>query len=194
MYTYFKNYINKQVLTRLLDELVSFCRHPVAQKKVLSHLYTLFENSLDKKALASLEKQTEIEKPINVFHFNKQRPNEKVKKDYEKKSRVEILSKPKQKQQTSANAEKNKLKLFNATKKETKTFLKKLEYYFKWLTTNLSSVECESTNVCLVVTRLRDSIWKEIGEFDEQKSLIDSNMNFIRKKVASSNKKLIEEL
>lgn len=196
-------------MTNLLDDLIVFCKHPEAHRKSLSHLYSLFEMSLTKKAASTTKQEpNQVEnKPINVFHINRN-TNETalVKINKEKKSRVEILSKrivkPTEKKPDECSSKDTSTKTQQSTKKDNRILLKKLEFYFKWLSVNLVSVQSRDfvEAVCTVITSLRDSIQSDSKRFDSDKNVIETNLDFIRKKVreeqkdSDSNKKLIQEL
>lgn len=197
-------------MTNLLDDLIVFCKHPEAHRKSLSHLYSLFEMSLTKKAASTAKQEpSQVEnKPINVFHINRN-PKETtalVNQNKEKKSRVEILSKrivkPTEKKPDECSSKDTSTKTQQSTKKDNRILLKKFEFYFKWLSVNLASVQSRDfvEAVCTVITSLRDSIQSDSKRFDSDKNVIETNLDFIRKKVreeqkdSDSNKKLIQEL
>ena len=122
-------------MTGLLDDLIVFCKHPIAHQKSLSHLYSIFEMSLAKKFCKSKQEpikiEPEAEKPINVFHTSRNN-NEKLVKtsDKDKKSRVEILSKrilPKPSKSEDESKDSNK-KSHQESKKDNRVFLKKVEF------------------------------------------------------------------
>lgn len=125
------------------------------------------------------------------------------KKDQEKKSRVEILSKrvtPKSNERSEQKAvtvkNETSLRPRKTNKKESRLMMKKLEFQFKWLNVNMSLLQNKSAVdlVCGIISSLQESIQKDLKLFDAQNQLVNTNLDFIRRKVVSSNKKLIEEL
>lgn len=210
---FLKNYINKGFLLNLLNDLIFFCRYPSLAVKSLSQTYDLMHNFLKRKTLASQEDQTivgKIDMPINVFHLNRSK-DAKIVDDgsegssRERAGRVEILSR-RSHQSTLTDTVKracrdeekklqtNGYRLEKVTRKDAKLFMKRLEFYFKWLTENLNNVKNQTLigSLCDDLNSLKDVIHQEVKEFNANKEIINRNLDFIRKKI--SNKKLIEEI
>lgn len=216
----FKNYINKQFLSSVLNDLKRFCEHPMAHQKAQSHLYTLFETSLNKKTRLNDENNVPAERPINVFHMNKNQSKAEATKielkstTSEKKTKIEILSKrvtnkqvENKQQQIKTNVVDNKKAKSCSLKKDSRLFMKKLEFEFKWTSVNMSSLQSSVVveRITGTIENLRDSIQKYMQDFEVDHGFIKTNLNLIRNKSTTStsagldssttgNKKLIEEL
>lgn len=192
----------------------------MTHQKAQSHLYTLFETFLQKKKPNRVNDENilPVEKPINVFHMNKKSSQEEAKEANEnkiskvietdkKKSRVEILSKREikpveTKPHQQASIEPNP-KSISVIKKDGRLFLKKLEFEFKWTNGAISNRTLQSRQVVDIVTgvinSLKESIQKDIQDFDADERLINKNFsNLIRQTTtnneSSNKKKLIEEI
>lgn len=205
-----------------------FCKHPSMHGRSLSHLYSLFETSLMRKKSNHRQVNDEnapelnvVERPLNVFHMLSKNDTSKrieVQVDEKRKDlksgRVEILSKrrrdgncrtsekiPSQNVKSTDTQRPHLTKL--SVKKEGKLFLKKLEFEFKWM--NLNSSSAHSREVVDVIVNvlgtLKESLQKEIQNFDIDKKLITKNLHVLAMKPTTvttkkidSNKKLIEEI
>lgn len=178
----------------------------MTHQKAQSHLYTLFETFLQKKKSSRVNDENILpaEKPINVFHMNKKpEANEnKISEIDKKKSRVEILSKREIKP-VESKPQLNP-KSTSTIKKDGRLFLKKLEFEFKWTNGAISTHSLQSRQVVDIVTdvinSLKESILKDIQDFDTDERLINKNFsNLIRHQQTNdtnneNKKKLIEEI
>ena len=209
---FLKNYISKKFLADLLDELIHIAQNPKLLSYIFSKLYDIFHVYVAKRAEKSenANKENEVqlaesdgeleeeEKPINVFHMSDSKPAKQVLTETGKKSRVQIIHKKtfETAKNDSAEPRISAPKTESPSKKDSKLYLKKLEFYFKWFVTNESYIR-NSSNVQSVVNELslvRNRLASEIKEFEEQKEYFDKNLNLIRQNQIKSDKVKIEEL
>lgn len=199
---FLKKNINQTFLISLLNDLILMIKSPNILLHMLSNLYNIFQASSSKK-IHELEKENEIENesPINFFHYNKQ-VDEKKSSTLPKKSRVEIISKSfTSRNQHSPNAE-NKLNQpeidIKTTMKDSRLFLKKLEYYFKWMSLDENYSQCMlvSKKYSSEILSLKESLIKEQRDLEENETFFDKNEKIFRKKHQNliKNDKLIEEI
>jgi len=198
---FLKNNINKVFLINLLNDLIVIIKSPNILLHLLSNLYNIFQASSSKKNHV-LEKTKEIENecPINYFHFNKSL-NDKKHSMSLKKSRVEIISKPSSKDRIDSNDAKvlNQLEIDTKTIiKDSRLFLKKLEYYFKWICLDENYFQCTSNSTIYIenISYLKESLIKEHKEVNEKIEFFDKNLKVFRKNQSnfSINEKLIKEI
>lgn len=205
--TYFlKTYISNKFLINLLDELAFVVKYRDIQLGIISHLYDLFELEMnlqskkkktsngEKLGIEAIEEQKEDEKPINVFHANGNNKENFVKSvGTNKKSRVEIIRASKdlsEKKNIQENSNKE-IKSTRLCKKDLKIFLKRLEFYFKWLNQadNAVLISCTSLrNIADDILSLKDSLSSDNEVFEKEKEFIDKNLNTIRKNQYESNR------
>lgn len=170
---FLKPYINKSFFLNLIEELKFVHQRPIVMLKIISHLYDLF-------SLAVKIKSAQDSKHItNVFHLEKKKNIPNV----EKISRVKIIKSEDKNVELSCD-----VKFLH---KDYRMFLKKLEYYFKWLEVNKQEIEnfSNSEKVRNYLDQVREQIQNESNQFIKQKEFIDKNLNEIRPK-----NKLIEEI
>jgi hypothetical protein len=208
---FLKNYISKKFLADLLDELIHIAQNPKLLSYIFSKLYDIFhvfiakrveknENSNKENEVQLAESDAELEEeetPINVFHMSDSKPTKQV-LETGKKSRVQIINKKtvEPMKNDSAEPRTSAPKTESPSKKDSKLYLKKLEFYFKWFVTNESYIR-NSSNVQSVVNELslvRNRLGSEIKEFEEQKEYFDKNLNLIRQNQIKSDKIKIEEI
>jgi hypothetical protein len=208
---FLKNYISKKFLADLLDELIHIAQNPKLLSYIFSKLYDIFQVFVVKRAeknenankenefqLAESDAELEEEEtPINVFHMSDSKPTKQV-LETGKKSRVQIIHKKTVEpvKNDSAELRTSAPKAESPSKKDSKLYLKKLEFYFKWFVTNESYIR-NSSNVQSVANELslvRNRLGSEIKEFEEQKEYFDKNLNLIRQNQIKSDKIKIEEL
>lgn len=209
-----RNFLNKKFFTEIIDDLALFGRHPSNFLiKVISFLY----GQLD-MMLASSKRRTHTdattaqtakstEKPLNVFHLNRS-TTETNKEAVPSKSRVQIIRGATQSEKKEPAIEQPAQKaetLVNKSAKSStdaiKPTLKRLEFFFKWLNVNQSSVESPAMKAQLQkdLDAIKQVLAKETDQFEEDKQLVEKNLDFIKAKQQKENTKpqgtkLIEEL
>ncbi|RNA36896.1 zinc finger HIT domain-containing 2-like [Brachionus plicatilis] len=172
---FLKPYINTEFLLNLIEEMEFVQQRPKIKLKIISHLYDLFSLCAKIKGF-KYEKVSKC--ATNVFHLNKKKTLREIKND---STRVKIIK-------LEAKDEKNELQNeLKFSHPEYKLFLKKMEYYFKWLQENMNSNKCDQVNKDLNL--VKQKFQAEIEQFDKQKCLIDKNLDKFRPKT-----KLIEEI
>lgn len=178
---FLKAYTNKEFFYNLLEELVYIQQRPKIILKIISHLYDMFYICVKKKDVNEKEK---IPKNLtNVFHIDKKKPLQQI--TNKKSARTNIIK---------TQVKVDKVDSFSGPRfsyKDNKLFLKKLEFYHKWLEENMEIV-VNANNCCQIKNDLnlvREKFRFEAEQFTQQKELIDKNLNKIRPKT-----KLIEEI
>lgn len=188
---FLRDYINKSFLISLLDENKFLSNSPMVVYKLISTLYDSFEiftrsNSLTKR-IPQLNNETEVkedEKPINVFHFNKE-VDKKV-PESGRKSRVQIIY-----QRPTSKLVENSLEKSADSLREAKMLQKRLEFYFKWF----QMKQIEFKNSLQSFDLIKELLVKEYHQFDEQQEFMQKNLNKLRAHVKKSNNRvLIEEV
>lgn len=194
----------------MLDEIIIVFRNSKIQLKIFSNLYDLFEILIGSKSIIQkVEKinnkidveATIDETPLNVFHLNANKNKENLSEVNKpvKKSRVEII---RPKKVSSENQPQDPLThdfsdLGKFSKKDSKIFLKRLEYYFKWF--NMNKINLLNLNnvekITSELSSLKQIISIDSEQFENEKEFIDKNLKIIRKSQLNANKQnLIEEI
>ena len=198
---FLKNNVNLNFLINLLNDLIFLIKSPNILLYVFSNLYDIFQNSVSRSTRSKSEKENDssAEKPINFFHHNKPTVEKKDSIHItDKKPRIEIISK-----KTFPKVSNAASKTFQVQKdtsvstKEVKLYLRKIEYFFKWLNVSQNISNCISNSEFLAsdLESLKETLNQQCIEFDKKKEFIDKNLSYIRKnQTIQSNQKLIEEI
>ncbi len=189
-------------LLDLVKEMIFMNESPATLRNFLSILYDFFEKysktkTTQAETMDNIRQATEEfdEKPINVFHHNKENRDKAKQVEGIKKSRIKILS-PAQSREKTLNAQEDTPKT-NDTSKEIKLFLKRLEFYFKWLNFKLADLKSVS-RIAQISDELNTLLTKlsgELEQIDTDNHLMDRNIDWLRKNNQNNNEKtLIEEI
>ena len=199
---FLNTYLNNNFLASLLDEMISITDTPMVMLKICSNLYNLISEFIkDAKKNQNTEDIVYTETPINVFSYNRDSDIKKTHETSGKVSRVQIIrqnkidkdKKPNEKNSKTANLNDFSINYLA----EAKLLLKKIEFYFKWLTLNQMSINSGDfiKQKCDELKDLKQSLIQKEEHFKSDQKFIEKNLEAIRKKQFLLNKEsLIEEI
>jgi hypothetical protein len=191
-----KKFVNKSFLFGLLDEMVKLTTNACKSYAILiSKCYDLFEMALDiekedAKNRDSITNRIDSKIPINPFHHghNREQSNKKQfssEAQISRKTKIQILtphSSDKKPDITKRilNSE-NKTQLSNKTKHELKLFLKRLEFYFKWIHDNTHRLnEQLKLRIIELLKQLKEEKEASLRQFQTEHEFIQRNLPKLR--------------
>lgn len=206
---FLKSYVNKNFLIGMLDELIFLVESPEIILHVLSKMYNIFDcyiniMNLSKKLLDSdlndkldagnlILDLNEEHSPLNVFHYNKTNyPKKEILSKSNKSKRVEIIRSKKTETQSIPTTS-NFVFENEFGKRDVKIFMKKYEFFFKWLSQNKQNVRSKESKQTLAINlkEVKETLENELKQSADEKDFFNKNLDKIRK---FEKNKLIEEI
>ena len=197
-------------LVSLLDNLIHVSNISKLLLSILSRVYDLFEIFIKEAKKAKLpnderkkliSNEPVFDKPINVFYLNKSNVKQQSIQTIKQTSRVEIIrNKDKSYKDLGQQIEEPTFSRTSTdfTTKDARMFMKKIEFYFKWISENKAKLK-EKKFMKPKLDSLGDLYYKMTNEFKilvEEKQFFDKNLNKLRNKQAEllNKEKLIKQL
>jgi hypothetical protein len=198
--SFLKNYVSRGFLANVLDELVYFVERFDLQVQALSHMYSTFERFLkeSKKSFGDSNFETVIdETPINVFYLNKEvvkKVNDENAKPI-RSSNIKILNRPKIEKNASQQLEvevdnsgvekrekTSDIRTPKVLSKDLRVFLKRLEFYYRWLCFSKSKLFTAEyvAQTKDTIRRVKEEFVAESKRFDDESEFFDKNLAKLR--------------